>query len=263
MKEELIVTDSQFTAPCPETAAVLITGGAQRIGAAVTEFLASSGWPVVIHYNASQDAAVALRDRIRRCKGAAEIIQGDLSQPAELRKLIAHATELAGPIGVLINNASVYEWDDATHLNEQSWALHMDTNLLAPVLLSQAFVERLPAQLGGVIINVLDSRVLNPMPRHMSYTLSKAGLWTFTQTLAQDLAPRVRVNGIGPGPTLPVKGQTMEDFRQRCERLPLKHPASMDEICQAIRFLINARSVTGQMIALDGGDHLVGNRDFA
>ena len=152
----------------------------------------------------------------------------------------------------------MFEWDDIHSLDDRSWARHIDLNLRAPLLLCQNFVDSLPHHQGGVIINMADSRVLNPTPRHLTYTLSKTGLWTMTRTLAQALAPRVRVNAIGPGPTLPQHGQTDEQFRRRCARLPLQRPASLDEVCRTVEFLISMRSITGQLIALDGGDHLVG-----
>ncbi len=258
-----VSTKDEFVSPTPEDSAVLITGGAHRIGRAIAEYLAKTGWPVALHYNVSKEPAVALCDRIRDGGGIAEAIDADLSRSESAETLIARATERVGPIGLLINNASVYEWDDMASLDHQSWARHMDLNLRTPVLLCQQFVRLLPLPMGGVIINMLDSRVLNPTPRHMTYTLSKAGLWTFTRTLAQELAPRVRVNGIGPGPTLPPKGQSIEQFHERCARLPLRRPASLDEICQAVQFFVSAPSVTGQMLALDGGDHLVGYRQFA
>lgn len=135
----------------------------------------------------------------------------------------------------------------------------MDANLKAPLFLSQALLEQLPERSGGVIVNVIDSRVLNPTPRHLTYTLSKSALWTLTQTLAKALAPRIRVNAVGPGPTLPHAGQTCEEFKKRCERLPLKRPATTAEIAEAVRFLITVKSITGQLIALDGGGHLVGH----
>ena len=253
----------QFRAPAPPTAGVIVTGAAQRLGRAIAKDLAACGWRVVLHYRSSEQAAHSLREEIREAGGTAELLQADLSREAEASQLVDRARELVGPIGVLINNASVFELDDIWSATGESWARHMDLHLRAPILLCQSFVESLAADQGGAIINMLDSRVLNPKPKHLTYTLSKCGLWTLTRTLAQALAPRVRVNGIGPGPTLPVRGQTSAAFEQRCARLPLQRPATLDEICQAVRFLLVVQSITGQIIALDGGDHLVGHRQAA
>ena len=244
--------------PTPHTAGVLVTGAAQRIGRAIAMDLAASGWPIAIHFNGSEQAAAELRDQILSGGGTAELLQADLSLEKHASHLVARAVERMGPIGVLINNASVFEWDDIDTLDGHSWARHIDLNLRAPLLLSQSFVETLPEDQGGVIINMADSRVLNPTSRHLTYTLSKTGLWTMTQTLAKALAPRVRVNAIGPGPTLAQHGQSDEQFRRRCARLPLQRPASLDEICRTVDFLISVKSITGQLIALDGGDHLAG-----
>ena len=257
--EDTIVFADPYIAPSPQTCAAMVTGAAHRLGRAIAEDLARAGWPVVLHYNGSGDAVTRLRDHIRTGGGTAEIISGNLLDEAETSSLVERASSKLGPIGLLINNASVFEWDDAASATPESFALHMDLHLRAPLMMCQKFVELLPAHQSGLIVNMLDSRVLNPTPRHMTYTLSKSGLWTLTQTLAQELAPRVRVNGIGPGPTLPPKGQTIEEFRARCARLPLQRPASLAEVCQALRFLISQKSMTGQMIALDGGDHLVGH----
>ena len=250
--------DQHYHAPTPQTTGALVTGGARRIGGAIARDLAAAGWCVAIHYNGSRKDAESLREEIGDTGGRAEILQADLSREEDAQSLVARSADLIGPVGLLVNNASIFEWDDLESADAASWARHMDINLRAPLLLSQGFAANLPGNQGGVIINLLDSRVLNPTPRHLTYTLSKSGFWTLTQTLAKALAPRVRVNAIGPGPTLPPRGQTDEQFRARCGRLPLKTPASLEEICGALHFLVSARSVTGQMIALDGGDHLVG-----
>lgn len=244
--------------PAPGNCGVLITGAAQRIGRAIARDLASTGWPVVIHCHNSEGAARGLRDHILNEGGKAELLKADLSRENDASQLVRRAIERVGPIGVLVNNASVFEWDDIDTLDGQSWARHIDLNLRAPLLLCQSFADRLAHNRGGVIINMADSRVLNPTPRHLTYTLSKAGLWTMTKTLAQALAPRVRVNAIGPGPTLAQRGQSDEEFKRRCARLPLQRPASLDEVCQTVQYLIAMKSVTGQLIALDGGDHLAG-----
>ena len=246
-----------FDLPTPQKNAVLITGGARRLGRAIAVDLAAAGWPVVIHYNGSEDAALQAKHAIERDGGCAAIVQADLSIEDDVRCLIERSENLLGPVGVLINNASVFEWDDASSATAQSFALHMDIHLKAPLILCQQFAERLPNTAGGIIVNVIDSRVLNPTPRHLTYTLSKTGLWTLTRALAEEFAPRVRVNAIGPGPILPEKGQAVEEFRARCTRLPLQRPASLSEVCDSVRFLIAQRAITGQMITLDGGDHVI------
>ncbi|MEM7462350.1 MAG: SDR family oxidoreductase [Pseudomonadota bacterium] len=250
---------SEFVPPTPQTATVLVTGAGHRIGRSIALELAADGWPVIAHYNSSNTAAQEVSDTVRRAGGRAEVLRGDLSDPNEAKALIGRASGSLPPVGVLINNASVFEFDDISNVDTHSWDLNMDINLKAPLFLSQAFSEQLPERSGGVIVNVIDSRVLNPTPGHTSYTLSKSALWTLTQTMAKALAPRIRVNAVGPGPTLPHAGQTLEEFKERCKRLPLKQPATPAEIAETIRFLISVKSITGQFIALDGGDHLVGH----
>lgn len=245
-----------FEQPVPQTSAVLVTGAAKRLGRAFARDLAASGWPVVIHYNGSQAEALDLREEIVKGGGRAEIVQADLSQSHEAEKLIERAENLLGPIGVLVNNASVFEWDDLSTATARSFGHHMDVHLKSPLILCQHFADRLPKGAGGAIVNVIDSRVLHPTPRHLTYTLSKTGLWTLTQVLAEEFAPKIRVNAIGPGPILPEAGQTEEEFRARCARLPLQRPASLREACDTVKFLITQRAITGQMIALDGGYHI-------
>ena len=244
-------------APSPDHCAVLVTGAAQRLGRAIAADLAADGWPVVVHYRGSEAEATALRDEIVRRGGSAALLQADLSDAAAVSQVIARASALLGPIGVLINNAAAFEFDALASADEQSWSANMDLNLRAPLLLSRDFAAQLPADHGGLVINMLDARVLSPTARYLTYTLSKTGLATLTRTLARALAPQVRVNGIAPGPTLPPPGQTGEEFDARCERLPLKRPAPLEEICATVHFLIRMRSITGQIIPPDGGDHLV------
>ncbi len=247
-----------FDLPDPKRNAVLVTGAAQRLGRAIALDLAAAGWPVVIHYNGSEDAALQVRNAIELDGGRAAIVQADLSTEEDANSLVERAENLLGPVGVLINNASVFKWDDTLSATAESFALHMGIHLQAPLILCQQFARRLPANAGGSIVNVIDSRVLNPTARHLTYTLSKTGLWTLTQALAEEFAPRIRVNAIGPGPILPENGQTVDEFRARCAQLPMQRPASLSEVCDTVRFLMAQRAITGQMIALDGGDHLLG-----
>ena len=246
-----------YRSPSPKRGGVLITGAARRIGQAIARDLAQSGWSVAIHYNGSEAGAKALQSEIREIGGTAETLHSDLSKASQVEALLPRAAEKIGPIGVLINNASLFEWDNTQTACQESWSQHMDLNLRAPLFLCQSFAKHLSGGESGVIINMLDSRVLNPKPNYLSYTLSKTALTTMTRLMAHELAPRVRVNGIGPGPTLPHHDQTQEEFERRCERLPLQRPASLSDICDAVQFFLNVQSVTGQVLALDGRDHLI------
>jgi len=236
--------------------AALVTGGARRIGRALAIDLAAQGYAVALHYHASEAQALSAVAEIAAAGGKAAAVRADLSKEEEMQGLIARCEAQLGPLGILVNNASIFEYDDVNTADRDSWHAHIEPNLRAPLVLSQRFAERLPQGQGGLIVNMLDSRVINPTPRYLSYTVSKVALWSLTQSLAQALSPRIRVNGIGPGPVLPSLGQSDEEFLKRCEGLPLRRPASLEEICAALRFLVSVRSVTGQMIAMDGGNHL-------
>lgn len=239
---------------CPRGA--LVTGATRRIGRAVASELGRLGWHVVIHHRHSDKDADAACAEIRSAGGRADTVQGDFEAGA-VDAVFDEAVDLAGPVGLLINNASMYEWDDLEGLTPESWQRHQTVNALAPVMLMQAFARALPEDSRGSIVNIVDSRVLGNRPRHFSYSMSKAGLWTATRLLARELAPRVRVNAIGPGPTLPEVDQSEEAFLERCARLPLGRPASLQDIADTIAYLIQTPSITGQFLALDGGDHLV------
>lgn len=236
--------------------AALVTGAAQRIGRAIALDLAAHGWAVAVHYSRSVDEADAVVADIRRSGGTAVALKADLAIEAESAALLRQASDALGPIGCLVNNASRFERDEIGTADRASWDAHVETNLRAPFVLIQSMARMLPPEHEGVVVNMLDQRVWNLTPHFLSYTVSKAGLWTLTQTLALALAPRIRVNAIGPGPTLPNERQTEEQFRRQYESVPLRKPVGVDEICEAVRFLISAGSMTGQMIALDGGQHL-------
>lgn len=236
--------------------AALITGAAKRIGRAVTMDLARNGYDIALHCHTSREAAETLAEEVRALGQKACVISADLSQEDATHSLVAKAHDALGPIGVLVNNASTFEYDDVNSTTRESWDLHMEANLRAPFVLSQQFAQHLPDDCQGVIINLIDQRVWNLTPHFMSYTLSKVGLWTLTQTLALALAPRIRVNGIGPGPALPSTRQTQEVFDQQCAKTPLKIGTNPQEICDAVRFFLAAPAITGQMLALDGGQHL-------
>jgi len=234
----------------------LVTGAARRIGAAIARDLARHGWAVAIHYRASKDEAEALAREIEAAGGRAATIAGDLAREAEVETLIPRTVEALGPLTCLINNASVFEMDKIDSVTRESWDRHIETNLRAPLVLSQAFARQLPEGMNGNIVNLLDQRVWKLTPYFLSYTVAKSALWTLTRTLALALAPRIRVNGIGPGPALPSERQSLEQFRHQQAAVPLQHGPELAEIAAAVRFILASPSMTGQMIALDGGEHL-------
>ncbi|MBP2297281.1 SDR family oxidoreductase [Azospirillum rugosum] len=236
--------------------AALVTGAGKRIGRAIALDLAAQGWAVGVHYlNSRKDADIVVAEIAER-GGVAAAFHADLERESDVQRLVPAVAERLGALTLLVNNASRFERDEVADVTRESWDRHMESNLRAPFVLSQAFAAQLPAEERGLIVNILDQRVWNLTPHFISYTLSKAGLWTLTQTLALALAPRIRVNGIGPGPTLRNVRQTEEEFAEQRDSTPLQRGTSPEEICAALRFLIDAPAVTGQMIALDGGEHL-------
>ena len=240
----------------PMPMAALVTGGAQRVGRALALALAKDGFAVAIHYHRSHNAAENLAERIRGNGGKATAIDADLADEEAVTALLPRAERELGPIGCLVNNAAVFADDTVKTATRESWDLHLAVNLRAPFVLIQNFAARLPVPMSGAVINLLDQRVWSLTPYFVSYTLAKAGLWTLTQTMALALAPRIRVNGIGPGPTLPSPRQTQEQFVRQYELMPLRRGTSPQEIAAAMRFILSAPAMTGQMIALDGGQHL-------
>ncbi|SMF60952.1 NAD(P)-dependent dehydrogenase, short-chain alcohol dehydrogenase family [Tistlia consotensis] len=236
--------------------AALVTGAARRIGRALALSLAEAGFAVAVHYNGSAEAAEEVVRLIGRGGGRAVALQADLAEEAQAARLLPAAVEALGPLGVLVNNASTFERDEWHDATRESWDHHLEPNLRAPFVLSQAFARQLPEDAGGLIVNLLDQRVWNLTPHFVSYTVSKAALWTLTRSLALALAPRIRVNGIGPGPALPSPRQSDAQFTRQAASTPLGRGTDPEEICRTLRFLLEARSMTGQMIALDGGQHL-------
>lgn len=234
----------------------LVTGAADRLGAAMSRALASAGYATIIHYRTSNEDAETLATEITKTGGRAAIVQADLTQRTDRQGLIAKASEPFGPLNVLVNSASIYLPDSISTLDEELWDQHFAVHTEAPLFLSRDFAAQLPAGQRGNIVNMIDERVWRPSPAYTSYTLSKVALWSATQTMAQELAPRIRVNAIGPGPTLPHAGQSEDAFQQSVDALPLQHGASPEEIGEALLFLLKTPSMTGQMLALDGGEHL-------
>jgi NAD(P)-dependent dehydrogenase (short-subunit alcohol dehydrogenase family) len=236
--------------------AALVTGAGKRIGRAIALGLAAEGWAVAAHFGESRsEAEAAVRDIVGR-GGKAVALQADLAREEQVEPLVARAAEALGPLGCLVNNASIFENEQALEVTRDSWDRHLAVNLRAPFVLSQQFARQLPADQQGCIVNLLDERVWSVTPYFFSYTLSKSALWTMTQTLALALAPRIRVNGIGPGPTLPSPRQTAAQFQRQQSLMPLQRGTTPEEIAETVKFILAAPALTGQMIALDGGQHL-------
>jgi NAD(P)-dependent dehydrogenase (short-subunit alcohol dehydrogenase family) len=236
--------------------AALVTGGARRIGRALALSLAADGWAVALHHNRSGDAAAEVVAEIEAGGGRAVALSADLRDETQVAGLIPRAVAVLGPLGCLVNNASAFESDLVQSATRESWDLHMAVNLRAPFVLIQHFAAQLPPEAEGAIVNMLDQRVWNLTPYFVSYTVSKMGLWTLTRTMALALAPRIRINGIGPGPTLPSPRQNPEHFAAQCAETPLRRGTSPEEIAAVLRFILATPSLTGQMIAVDGGQHL-------
>ncbi|MCI5045994.1 MAG: SDR family oxidoreductase [Aquisalinus sp.] len=236
----------------------LVTGGAVRIGESLVRTLSAAGYHVVIHYRSSEEPARRLAEEIKSQGGDASPVQADLTSQSDVQTLIARTAEVAGaPISVLVNCASAFEDDSIDTFTDESWDLHMDVHLRTPMKLARDFAGQAVIGNNSQIINIIDQRVWALTPKFFSYTISKAALWTATQTLAQALGPKgIRVNAIGPGPTLKNKRQSDEDWQKQNEATILGHGATPDDISAALLYLLSATAVTGQMIAVDGGQHL-------
>lgn len=240
-------------------AVALVTGAAKRIGLRICERLARAGYAVVLHCSpASSAGAKAEAARITQQGGRICVLSLDLADAGALERLIAEAGAMFGPLTLLINNAAIFKEDDAAAFDLDQWERHFAVNLRAPLVLSRDFVRQAPADAqDAAIINIIDQRVLRPTPQFFSYTLSKAALWTATLTMAQAFAPRgIRVNAVGPGPVLPNDNQGEAGFVREVEGLPLARAVELDDIAEAVLYLSRARNVTGQMIAVDAGQHL-------
>jgi len=234
----------------------LVTGGARRIGRAIVMALAEAGYAVAIHYGHSRDEADEAVAAIAAAGGRAHAVTGDLMR-LDAAGLVGTAAQALGPVTLLVNNASQFARDDILTLDAAGFERNLQVNVKAPVLLAQAFAAALPANEHGAIVNLIDQRVLHPGADFLSYTIAKAALWTATQMLAQALAPRIRVNAIGPGPVLPNSHEGADGFAGEVARVPLRRPVEPAEIAEAVLYLARARSVTGQMLTVDAGQHLV------
>lgn len=235
---------------------VLVTGAGHRIGKAIALHLGKQGWRVAVHYHRSSGPAQDVADQIIAAGGRAETIRADLRDEKDRDSLMERTGQVLGPVTCLINNASIFEPDTITDMTPESWQAHQMINLYAPLRLAQDFAKALPEGEKGNIINIIDQRVWRLTPKFFSYTIAKSSLWTATRTMAQELAPRIRVNAIGPGPTAQNVRQSEADFERQYEGVLMKSPTNPDDIAAAISFIIATPSFTGQMLALDGGQHL-------
>jgi len=236
--------------------AALVTGAARRIGRALALALAAQGFDVALHCHTSVDAAEATRALVDDMGRQAVVLPADMCDEAQTQTLIQRAAGALGPIGVLVNNACPFERDEWHDATRRSWDAHVEPGLRAPFVLMQDFARALPADAEGAVINILDQRVWSITPHFVSYTVAKAGLWALTQSMALALAPRIRVNGIGPGPALPNRRQTQVQFERQFASVPLGRGTSPEEIARAAIAILALPAMTGQMLALDGGQHL-------
>ena len=234
----------------------LITGASKRIGKRICEKLAENKWNIIIHYNKSKAQAVKLKNKLNNFSIKSCCIKADLSKENEVKKLFNKANKEMGNINCLINNASTFELDSIKYIQKKKWDYHINTNVWGPIILIKQFIKKLPNKKFGNIINILDQRVVNLTPFFTTYTITKSMLWTLTQTLSLALAPKIRVNAIGPGPTFPSKRQTDKQFKNQYNKVPLKKSVDSNEIAETVLYLLNSKSITGQLINVDSGQHL-------
>lgn len=244
----------------------LVTGAGARLGQAMALYLAQRGYDVAVHYAGSEAGAQETVAQLTALGQSGAALQADLLDEAAVQNLVPRAAEaLGGPLTCLVNNASIFEYDNIATGTRQSWDRHMESNLRAPFVLTQNFAAQVPEPdtdnqgepvAKGLVINMLDQRIHKLTPEFMSYTIAKMGLWAMTRTTAQALAPRVRVNGIGPGPTLQGHRQSKDHFYRQRAATVLKRGAHPSDITAALGYFLDATAVTGQMIAVDGGQHL-------
>ena len=234
---------------------IIITGGATRIGAAIANKLSGPGVEIVIHYNKSKLNAEKLKKKLSKNLTKVYLIKGDLSKETDLKKIVKFCKIKLKYFDCLINNASLFENDKLENFTTDSWGKHLRTNLRAPALLSKEFAKNVKGE-NNNIINIIDQRVFKLTPLFFSYTISKTGLYTMTKTSAISLAPKIRVNGIAPGPTLKNKRQSEKHFKKQYLATPLKRQVNVSEICNAVDFFIKNKSITGQVLAVDSGQNL-------
>ena len=236
--------------------AALVTGGAQRIGRAIALALARAGYAVAVHARGSQAEADALCAEIAAAGRRARCVLADLADHGAVLRLVAEAAEAVGPLTLLVNNAALFEPDEIGKLDRERFDRQFAVNLRAPLFLVQAFAAQAPEAADASVVNLLDQRVYKPTPHFLTYGLTKSALHTATTTLAQALAPRLRVNAVAPGPTLPSPRQDAAAFARQAQAVPLRRGPAPEEIADAVIFLAHARSVTGATLAVDGGQRL-------
>jgi NAD(P)-dependent dehydrogenase (short-subunit alcohol dehydrogenase family) len=236
--------------------AALVTGGARRIGAAIARALAHSGYAVAVHSWQSRAEADALVATINAAGGRAATVLADLADHDAVGKLVPAAAAAIGPLTLLVNNAGEFEPDEIATLERARFDRHVAVNLRAPLFLAQAFAAQAPPGADAAIVNITDQRVAKPTPRFFSYTLAKSALAFATLTMAQALAPKVRVNAVAPGPTLPSPRQSAADFARQTAAMPLQRGPTPEEVAAAVLYLADAKSVSGQTIFVDGGQHV-------
>ncbi len=245
----------------------LVTGAGARLGKAMALYLGRRGYDVAVHYNRSAEAADRVVGELRSAGRVAVPLGADLLNEAETQALVPAAAEaLGGPITLLVNNASVFEYDNLSTATRESWDRHLESNLRAPFVLTQHMAASVPDPVPdqargepiaqGLVVNMIDQRVRKLTPEFMTYTIAKMGLWAFTRTAAQALAPRVRVNAIGPGPTMRGARQSEKHFTAQREATVLQRGVSPDDITAALGYFMDAPGVTGQLLCIDGGQHL-------
>lgn len=248
------MSDTTSSAPL---GVALVTGAARRIGRAIALALAERGWDVAVHYSRSEDEAQQTVADIRSRGRRAVALDADLADEDAVKGLLARAVEALGPVSCVVNNASLFAYDDAQHFSSAALAQHMQVNLAAPLLLAQALHAATPEGQQSVVINLLDQKLFNLNPDFLSYTLSKAGLQSATVMLAQALAPKVRVVGIAPGITMVSGDQTEAQFAHAHQQTPLGRSSKPEDIAGAVCFVAEARAITGTTLLVDGGQHLV------
>lgn len=246
--------------------AALVTGGAARLGRATALYLAGRGYDVAVHYHSGAEAAAEVVAEIEAMGQRAVAVQADLLDETQTQRLLPAATRLLGqPITVLVNNASIFEYDTVQTATRESWDRHIGSNLRAPFVLTQAMAaqdlraetdEAGEPRATGLVVNMIDQRVRKLTPEFMTYTIAKMGLWAFTQTAAQGLAPHIRVNAIGPGPTLQGARQSEDHFARQRQNTVLERGANPSDITAALGYFLDAPAVTGQLLCVDGGQHL-------